>query len=217
MPFALRPGPYVEISVRDTGSGIAQEHLSRVFEPFFTTKPVGQGTGLGLAAVYGTVVEHGGAVTVYSSVGRGTVFHLYLPLCDVPPRPSLVAPEAPRGSGLILVVDDEPLVRAAGAQLLKSLGYDVIVAKDGMEGVSAFAEHHLRLAAVLCDMVMPELTGSEACERMRRIDASVPIVICSGFPRDERVPFEDDPDGFLAKPYHRSELAAVLSRVARRV
>jgi PAS domain S-box-containing protein len=217
MPFLLRPGPYIQVSVRDTGAGISQEHLPRVFEPFFTTKPVGQGTGLGLAAVYGTVVDHGGAVTVYSELGRGTVFHLYLPLSDGAPRASSPTSEAPRGSGLVLIVDDEPLVRNAGTQLLKSLGYEVVVAKDGAEGVRAFAEHHERLCAVLCDLVMPELSGSDASEQMRRIDPDVPIVICSGYPRDERGPYAASANEFLPKPYHRGELADLLARVARRV
>ena len=217
MPFVLQPGTYLQISVHDTGAGISQEHLPRVFEPFFTTKPVGQGTGLGLAAVYGTVVDHGGAVTVYSEVGRGTVFHLYLPLSDGTTHNAVAPSEAPRGSGLVLIVDDEPLVRNAGTQLLKSLGYDVIIAKDGAEGVRAFMEHHERLCAVLCDLVMPELSGSDARDQMKRLDPDVPIVICSGYPRDERGPFALGPNEFLSKPYHRVDLADLLARVARRL
>jgi CheY-like chemotaxis protein len=114
-------------------------------------------------------------------------------------------------------VDDEPLVRNAGSQLLKSLGYDVVVAKDGAEGVRVFSEHHERLCAVLCDLVMPELSGSDASEQMRRLDPEVPIVICSGYPRDERGPYGAGSDDFLQKPYHRGDLADLLARVARRV
>jgi two-component system, cell cycle sensor histidine kinase and response regulator CckA len=217
MPFAVAPGRYVQISVRDTGTGIAPEHVGRVFEPFFTTKPVGKGTGLGLAAVYGTAVEHGGAITVSSEAGRGTVFRLYLPVTDRLPRAVERIADVPRGTGLVLLVDDEPLVRAAGAQLVRSLGYRVVTANDGAEGLRAFADHRRELVAVLCDMVMPELSGGEASARMRALDPSVPIVICSGFPRDERVnQLGADAVEFLAKPFHRGELAAVLARVARR-
>jgi CheY-like chemotaxis protein len=212
-----RDGQDVILRVRDTGAGIAPEHLSRLFEPFFTTKPVGQGTGLGLAAVYGTVVEHGGGATLYSEVGRGTVVHLYLPLSEGVPTPRPASSDAPRGAGLVLLVDDEPLVRSVGQRLLESLGYHVIVAKDGREGVLLFKETHERLVAVLCDLVMPVLSGGDATEEMRRIDPAVPILICSGFPRDDRA--GDAVPGvreFLAKPFHLTELASVLSRIARR-
>jgi PAS domain S-box-containing protein len=217
MPFELQPGRYARISVRDSGMGIAPENLTRVFDPFFTTKPVGQGTGLGLAAVYGTAVEHRGAVTVYSDIGRGTVFHLYLPLGTSQVRPKSSISQAPRGNGLVLLVDDEPLVQTVGKRLLESLGYEVIVAKDGAAGVRAFTEYHERLVAVLCDLVMPVLSGGDASAEMRRVDPAVPIVICSGFARDDRAGgVEPEAQPFLAKPFHLSDLASVLSRVARR-
>ncbi|HVW26985.1 MAG TPA: response regulator [Polyangiaceae bacterium] len=217
MPFELAPGRYVRISVRDTGTGIAPENLSRVFDPFFTTKPVGQGTGLGLAAVYGTAVEHRGAVTVYSDIGRGTVFHLYLPLGATEPLTPARVSQAPRGNGLVLLVDDEPLVQNVGKRLLESLGYEVVVAHDGAAGVRAFREYHERLVAVLCDLVMPVLSGGDASAEMRRLDPAVPVVICSGFARDDRAGgVEPEAQPFLAKPFHLSDLASVLSRVARR-
>ncbi|HEX4340495.1 MAG TPA: response regulator [Polyangiaceae bacterium] len=218
IPFDITPGRYARISVRDTGTGIAAENLPRVFEPFFTTKPVGQGTGLGLAAVYGTAVEHGGAVTVYSDVGRGTVFHLYLPVSESVPPGKPTASKAPRGYGLVLLVDDEPLVLSVGKRLLENLGYEVVTAKDGAAGVRAFRECHTRLVAVLCDLVMPVLSGGDASAEMRRIDPTVPVVVCSGFPRDDRAgDVEPVAQSFLAKPFHLADLASVLSRVARRV
>jgi two-component system cell cycle sensor histidine kinase/response regulator CckA len=215
IPFALVPGSYVQIIVQDTGTGIAPENLTRVFEPFFTTKPVGQGTGLGLAAVYGAAVEHAGAVVVKSEVGKGTTFHLYLPISET--APALLAKRsqsAPRGSGLILIVDDEPLVRAAGTHLLRSLGYDVVAAGDGVEGVRMFTEHHAELAAVICDQVMPELSGSDAAAEMLRIDPQVPVILCSGFPRGVSVASAVS-GVFVGKPFQRAELAGVLARVAR--
>jgi len=216
MPFDLRQEAYVRLSVTDTGVGISPESQSRIFDPFFTTKPQGQGTGLGLAAVYGTAVEHAGAITVYSELGRGSVFHLYLPLSDAQARPREPEPEVKPGSGLVLLVDDEPLVREVGQRLLVSLGYQVVSANDGAEGVRIFAARHAELVAVMCDIVMPVLSGADATARMRQIDAQVPIIVCSGYPRADRssgVPWVGD--AFLNKPFHRAELAAVLSRVAR--
>jgi hypothetical protein len=216
LPFDLEPGCYVRMTVRDTGTGILPENLPRMFEPFFTTKPVGSGTGLGLAAVYGTVVEHGGAVTVDSNLGRGTSFNLLLPIAENVPPPRMVTAAAPRGYGLVLLVDDEPLVLSVGQRLLESLGYEVLAAKDGKEAVRVFFESHERLVAVLCDLVMPVLSGGDASAEMRRIDPAVPIVVCSGFPRDDRAGDVLPEQEFLAKPFHLADLALVLSRVARR-
>jgi two-component system cell cycle sensor histidine kinase/response regulator CckA len=216
MPFDLRQEKYLHVSVTDTGVGIPADSLARIFDPFFTTKAVGQGTGLGLSAVYGTVVEHAGAITVYSEVGHGTVFHLYLPLSDGVAIPREPETEATPGSGLVLMVEDEVLVREVGQRLLQSLGYEVVVAKDGAEGLRIFTERHAELVAVMCDIVMPVLSGADATARMREIDAQVPIILCSGYPRGDRtssLPLVAD--AVLSKPFHRRELAAVLARVAR--
>jgi len=215
----LRAGPFIQLSVRDTGIGMSAEIQGRIFEPFYTTKAIGQGTGLGLAAVYGIVVEHGGAVTVYSEVGRGSVFHLYLPASGVATRVVEPRLEAKPGSGLVLLVDDETLVREVGSRLLKSLGYQVVSARDGAEGVSLFEARHRELVAVVCDMVMPVLSGADATARMHAIDPAVPIVICSGYTYDDRIGSAEPSAAaaFLPKPFHRNDLSRVLSRVARRV
>ena len=213
LPFDLAPGSYLRLRVSDTGNGIAEAHLNKVFEPFFTTKPVGHGTGLGLAAVYGTVVEHGGAVTVSSELGRGTAFDLYFPLSKRSPSVLARAAETRPGAGIILLVDDEPLLRKVGVQLIKSLGYEVVVAKDGAEGVRVFTERHHELTAVLCDLVMPELSGSDAIRQMKDLDPTVPIVACSGYPHGDRLGGSvPECEGFLSKPFHRAELAAALER-----
>ena len=214
LPFELEPGAHLRLSVRDTGSGIPPEILGRIFEPFFTSKEVGKGTGLGLAAVYGAVVEHRGAVTVYSEVGGGAVFHLYFPLAEAPAASAHPVTHLPRGSGLVLVIDDEPLVRAVVTQLLQSLGYSVVTAADGVEGVTIFEERHAELTAVLCDLVMPRMSGAEALRLMRAKAPGVPMILSSGFPRDERAgPVEARADLFLAKPFHRTELARALAEL----
>jgi CheY-like chemotaxis protein len=174
---------------------------------------VGHGTGLGLAAVYGTVVEHSGAITVSSEIGRGTEFHVYLPPSKRSPSAAARALETRQGTGIVLLVDDEPLLRKVGAQLIKSLGYEVLVAKDGAEGVRIFTERHHELTAVVCDLVMPELSGSDAIQRMKKLDPTVPVVACSGYPHGDRVGASiPECEAFLSKPFHRAELAAALER-----
>jgi two-component system, cell cycle sensor histidine kinase and response regulator CckA len=220
LSLELAPGEYLQVSVRDTGTGISREIQGRIFEPFFTTKPVGQGTGLGLAAVYGIAADHGGAVRVESELHRGSVFHLYLPLSGLACAAASPSVEGAPGSGLVLLVDDEPLVRDVGRRLLSSLGYQVLLAEDGERAVRAFQMRHAELVAVLCDMVMPVLSGVDAMARMREINPAVPVILCSGYPRDERSGSGERPaasDAFLSKPFHRSELARVLGRVARRL
>jgi two-component system, cell cycle sensor histidine kinase and response regulator CckA len=213
LPFDIAPGPHLELAVSDTGGGIPAAYISKVFEPFFTTKPVGHGTGLGLAAVYGTVVEHGGAVTVESKVARGSSFRLFLPISAERPSVAARSAEARPGSGIILLVDDEPLLRKVGSQLMRSLGYEVLVAKDGAEAVRIFTERHRELAAVVCDLVMPELSGADAIRQMKALFSAVPIVACSGYPHGDRVGASiPECDAFLPKPFHRAELAAALER-----
>jgi two-component system cell cycle sensor histidine kinase/response regulator CckA len=219
LPFELRPGLFLQLSVRDTGTGIPIEMQSRIFEPFYTSKELGKGTGLGLAAVYGTMLEHNGAVTVESQPGLGAVFRLLLPLSNEALPSKEVSRPLVQDSGLILLVDDEPLVLAAGTQLLKSLGFTVVAASDGDQALQRFHELSKLLVAVICDVVMPRMSGSELVRELRAIDASVPIVVASGFPRNERpslgVASPGRADAFLAKPFHRNELSRTLSSVIR--
>jgi two-component system cell cycle sensor histidine kinase/response regulator CckA len=217
--FSLRPGSYVEITVRDTGVGMSEATVERIFEPFFTTKAVGR--GLGLAAVHGTVIEHQGAVTVHSRPGQGTSVVLLLP--TVPPTiaetPSISVPmpeESTPERRVVLLVDDEPLLRKTGARMLESLGYRVVVGEDGSEGVIRFQEHHEELALVLLDMVMPKMGGQAAFEAMRAIDDRVPVILCSGYAADAAVRSMLDHGlaGVLNKPYRLVQLTELLERVA---
>jgi two-component system cell cycle sensor histidine kinase/response regulator CckA len=218
-PFQLQPGAFVEVSVRDTGGGIADDLRLRIFEPFFTTKAVGSGTGLGLAAVHGTVDEHGGSITVDSTVGRGTTFVIRLRSVRSVAQQSeaMRAPVTPIGEGRILLVDDEDIVRRTGTLLLESLGYEVVTARNGREGVERFATEHEALALVLLDMIMPEMNGHDAFRAMQQIDAEVPVVVCSGYAADEIVRSLRDQGlaGFLPKPYRRAALAEVIGHARR--
>jgi CheY-like chemotaxis protein len=213
-PFRIAPGEYLEVEIRDTGCGIPIEHIAKIFDPFFTTKEQGKGTGLGLAAVYGTVLDHHGAITVYSEVGRGTIFHIYLPVSeDLAPiaRPS---DETIPGTGLILLADDEEIMRVVAAKMLRSLHYDVLTADDGAEAVRVYQERHAEIDLVILDMIMPEMSGRDAFERIRAIEPACKVIISSGFSRS------DDLDtmkasglaGFIRKPFRISELSRVVSK-----
>jgi PAS domain S-box-containing protein len=217
--FSLQPGNYVEITVRDTGVGMNEATVERIFEPFFTTKAVGR--GLGLAAVHGTVVEHSGAIEVHSRVGQGTRIVLRIPT-TAPTTAEIMPASVPTTHNLpqlanrtVLLVDDEPLLRKTGAHMLESLGYRVVLAEDGREGVARYQEQHEQLGLVLLDMVMPKMGGQAAFEAMRAIDARVPIILCSGYAADTAVRqmLEQGLTGFLAKPYRLAQLTELLERV----
>jgi PAS domain S-box-containing protein len=218
--FSLQPGSYVEITVRDTGVGMSEATIERIFEPFFTTKALGR--GLGLAAVHGTVVEHQGSIDVQSRPGQGTSVIVRLPTTT--PSITTPAPASSAGGGksaqlekrLILLVDDEPLLRKTGARMLESLGCRVVLAEDGREGVERFNENHEELALVLLDMVMPNMGGQAAFEAMRAIDDRVPIILCSGYAADAavRAMLAQGLAGFLAKPYRLAQLTELLKQIA---
>jgi signal transduction histidine kinase/CheY-like chemotaxis protein len=214
--FRLEEGEYLHLCVADTGCGIPEAHLQRIFDPFFTTKDVGMGTGLGLAAVFGAMASHRGAVAVGSRVGEGSLFHLYLPLMgqDQPAEAPAALP-APRGSGTVLVIDDEDFVRTAITLQIESLGYRVESTGDPVQGLAYFRESHDRLSAVLLDVVMPRLSGRELALELRRIAPGVPIVLMSGFPRSTQVGdlLEGSVSAFLQKPFNRQELAQTLARL----
>ena len=208
-PFKLRPGRYLGIDVQDTGCGIPAEHLSRIFDPFFTTKPAGHGTGLGLSTVYGTIQEHGGAITVYSEVGKGTVFHIHLPLSPDLTAPAAVEAPVQGGSGTILVVDDEEMIRSTASGMLESLGYTVICAANGKEGLDLFRARGEDIDLVILDMIMPVMGGREAFAQFRLIDATTPILVASGFAKDAdwEALRAGGGAGFVHKPFRRRELA----------
>jgi CheY-like chemotaxis protein len=210
------PGRYASISVQDTGAGIAPEAFARVFEPFFTTKEPGRGTGLGLAMVYGFVKNHDGFVNVESEPRHGARFTISLPLIPAP-APQTDAGglgQIPPGQGIVLVVDDEPLVRAFAAEGLKGLGYQVWVAESGKQAIQVYEQHGSEIDCVLMDLIMPELSGLETYRRMKDLDPLVRVVFASGYSTGEIL--RDAPDArsaaFLGKPYTLEELSIVLRK-----
>lgn len=209
-------GRYVRISVQDTGVGIAPESLPRVFEPFFTTKEPGRGTGLGLAMVYGFVKNHDGIVKVESEPGRGSRFTIALPLIPPPSvKPgSIGSAQLQPGRGTILVVDDEPMVRAFAAEGLKGLGYQVLVAESGKQALQVYEQNPRGIDCVLMDLIMPELSGLETFRALRKADPAVRVVFASGYSTGEIL--RDAPDArsaaFLGKPYTLEGLSLALRK-----
>lgn len=210
------PGDYVLIAVTDTGHGIAREHLGRIFEPFFTTKQPGQGTGMGLAMVYGIVKNHGGYIQVYSEVGHGTTFKVYLPLAE---RVSLPAEsrdnKITRGSGRILLIDDEQVVQDVASHMLNMLGYQVVTVSSGAEALDYYRAHHNEIDAVIVDMIMPGMGGHECFRELKRINPAVKAILSTGYGLNEKVQSLMD-EGileFVQKPYQLSQLSEAVKRV----
>jgi PAS domain S-box-containing protein len=211
--FTIQPGSYLEVEVRDTGVGIAPEHMGKIFEPFFTTKEQGQGTGLGLASVYGTIQQHGGAITVHSKRGTGTTFHVFLPLADAKARAQRVTPILQRGSGRILVVDDEEVMRLTAKAILEDLGYEVTVAGNGQEGLQLYLQEKSDFDLVLLDMIMPVMDGRDCFEAMRKHNPDALVVLSSGFSKEEDIQEMKAHGlaGFVRKPYRSSTLSQVIN------
>jgi PAS domain S-box-containing protein len=218
MHIEAKPGRYVAFIVRDTGVGVPPEIIEKIFEPFFTTKETGRGTGLGLSTVIGIVKNHGGFVNVYSEVGKGTRFEVYLPSVDTGQfrRGDESPAEIPLGNGeLILVVDDEAAIREIARQTLESSGYRVLTADDGAEAVALYAEHRDEIKAVLTDTMMPYMDGPTTICALQKLDPHVKIITTSGLDANGNVIEKAGPGvaAFLAKPYTAEKLLSVLARV----
>lgn len=219
-PEAIAPGVYVKLTVTDTGGGIPEAIRERIFEPFFTTKEPGRGTGLGLASVYGIVKSHSGHIDVHSTPRKGTTFEVYLPSTKKPvTRDNAGNSEAKtgRGSGRILVVDDEDFMRNLSADLLENLGYTVQTCADGEEAIGVYRKNHERIDVVLLDLIMPRLGGLECFARLKEIDPEVKVIVSSGYAVDEEAErvLAAGVAGFVKKPFGLSELARSVAEALR--
>jgi len=214
----VEPGSYVSIALSDTGVGMNAQTLARVFEPFFTTKPVGVGTGLGMSMAYGLVKQHRGYLHLYSEVGQGTTAKVYLPAVRDRGMSELeAATEAalPGGTETILLVEDDPTMRAAAQQLLSKVGYRVVTAVDGQQGLDAYRAHRATLHLVITDVVMPKLSGFELYEVIRGESRGLSVLFMSGFPAPNfrKTVGQDPAVAFVTKPWTASELLAQIRRL----
>ena len=231
----LQPGHFVHITVRDTGSGMSPDVMNRVFEPFYTTKPVGQGTGMGLATVFGIVHNHGGHIGVASTVGQGTCFNIFLPMALPPGTAASTQPGfstdavttdawglatskvgrfVPAGQArpVILAVDDEPvLLRSTQRLLARMTQYDVMTAPNGAQALDIYARMKDVIAVVLLDINMPGQNGLEVCAAMRGMNPNARVVLTSGAELPDPSVLQQPGISFLPKPYNEDALRAAVA------
>jgi PAS domain S-box-containing protein len=216
--LSMRPGCYIMLAVSDTGCGMDAKTQARIFEPFFTTKEVGKGTGLGLSTVYGIVKQSGGNIWVYSEVGRGTTFKVYLPCVEMAVeeyRASKDETEAPIGTETVLLVEDEEMVRFMTREILQESGYQVLEAKHGQDALVVAAEYSGPIHLMLSDVVMPQISGRELAELLAPLRSEMKVLYMSGYTDDAIVHHGvlDKDMAFIEKPFTPSALARKVREV----
>ena len=214
---AITPGEYIHIIISDTGTGIDDDTKQHLFEPFFTTKAPGKGTGMGLAAVYGTIQTHGGILNVTSVVNEGTSFHIYLPVgtdtdsgAETENSPAIL-----QGTGTLLVIEDEKNVGKMMEMVLKRLGYTVILCTNGTEGLARYEQSPEQIDAVIVDLILPGISGKELITALRAVSNTVRILICSGYRADINLQklIEDTQTLYIQKPFSMNEFSGMLRQV----
>jgi CheY-like chemotaxis protein len=220
-PFNLSAGRYLKIDIADTGAGMDEATLQRIFEPFYTTRPMGEGTGLGLASVFGIIEKHKGIITVDSAIGVGTTFSVYLPAAQpmaetsaaVPVDQSTRLPE--KGTGTILVVDDEEYILEADKAMLTELGYDVLLAKGGKEAIGVFDQYKDQIALLILDLIMPEVDGETVFDYVKSVRPKMRVILSSGYSIEglaESI-LGKGCDGFIQKPYTLNQLSQKIKQI----
>jgi signal transduction histidine kinase len=221
---SISPGHYVRLSVSDDGVGMDAATIEKIFEPFFTTKEKGKGTGLGLATVFGVVKQHLGHVEVYSEVGKGSVFRVYLPATEAAVEARREIEEVPvrGGTETILLAEDHDGLREMSHEVLTALGYSILVARDGREAIEKFEANPRKISLVVLDVVMPRLDGPGALEQIRSINPSIPVILTSGYSEESEMLSSLVSRGgalLLQKPYPPKDLARkirdILDKAAR--
>jgi CheY-like chemotaxis protein len=214
-----KPGNYVLLTVTDTGTGMDQKTMERIFDPFFTTKEMGRGTGLGLASAYGIVKGHGGYIEIDSEMGEGSTFSIYLPGSEKQVvRIVRTVDGVVVGTERVLLVDDEEAVLEVGKELLEVMGYRVRTATDGREAVEVYGKNRDDIDIVILDMVMPNMGGGEAYDRMKEINPDIKVLLLSGYSIDGRATeiLNRGCDGFIQKPFTMKQLSAKLREILDR-
>ncbi|MEA3436630.1 MAG: PAS domain S-box protein, partial [Thermodesulfobacteriota bacterium] len=215
-PYQAKPGSYAKVSVTDTGIGMDESVCRRIFDPFFTTKEKARGTGLGLSSAYGIVKNHAGIITVYSEVGQGTTFNIYLPVShsaayrDIPTETKLV-----KGSETVLLVDDEDMIIKVAQAMLEKLGYSVVVAKDGEQAVNTVKNNGDDIDLVILDLIMPGVDGGKAFDLIHEIQPALPVILSSGYSLNGQAHdiMQRGCNGFIQKPFNIFELSQKIRKI----
>ena len=212
----IQPGDFLELSIADTGSGIAPEIQKKIFDPYFTTKEVGKGTGMGLAIIHGIVKSYGGFVTFESQAGEGTVFHAYFPAMADAALPGTDVPDIiPVGHEHILFIDDEEILAEMGKQLLERLGYRVTVRLNSIDALSTFQSQPERFDLIITDQTMPDMTGFDLAKRILQLRPGMPIILCTGYSsqvsKDKAKSYGIR--GFALKPLTKKDIAVLIRKV----
>jgi two-component system cell cycle sensor histidine kinase/response regulator CckA len=205
-----KPGDYVLLTVTDTGMGMDRKTMERIFDPFFTTKEMGRGTGLGLASAYGIIKGHGGYIDADSKKGQGSTFSIYLPGSEKRVRKTVKTPKRFIEEGrTVLLVDDEEVILEVGRELLEAMGYGVLIAKDGKKAIDVYRQNRDEIDIVLLDMVMPNMSGGEAYDRMKEINPDIKVLLSSGFSIHGEASkiLERGCNGFIQKPFTMKDLS----------
>ena len=215
---AVTPGPYVMLAVSDTGAGMSEQTQKQIFEPFFTTKEAGKGTGLGLSTVYGIVKQSGGSIWVYSEVGRGTTFKIYLPRVDEGAeeyKRGAGTEETLQGAETILLAEDEEMVRKLARQVLEMYGYRVLEAANGGAALLICERHNEPIHLLITDVIMPEMSGRELADRLAQLRPAMKVLYMSGYTDDAIVHqgVLDEEANFIQKPFPTDALARKVREV----
>jgi CheY-like chemotaxis protein len=216
-PFGVRPGRYVNISVTDTGVGMDEATQQKIFDPFFTTKEMGRGTGLGLASAYGIIKSHHGIIGVHSEKGKGTTFHIHLPASEreVTRSEKEPAEEMLKGAGTILLVDDEDIILDVGKSMLTEMGYKVLMASGGKEALQVYEKHKDKIALVVLDMIMPDMSGGKVYDKMKQDNPKVKALLASGYSITGHATeiLKRGCDGFIQKPFDMKQLSGKIRNI----
>jgi CheY-like chemotaxis protein len=215
-PYQIVPGPYVKLSIMDTGVGMDRATRKRIFEPFFTTKEMGRGSGLGLASAYGIIKNHGGYINVYSEKGQGTTFTIYLPASDhAQVDEGRTSRRIYTGNETILLVDDEEITMDVGQELLGELGYRVLTARDGQDALAIYRQHLARIDMVVLDMVMPGMGGGQTYDELKKLNPEVKVLLASGYSISGEAAriLERGCNAFIQKPFNMKQLSEKIREV----
>jgi len=215
-PHGVQPGDYVKISISDTGIGMDPATLKRVFDPFFTTKTKERGTGLGLASAYGIIQNHDGIITAYSEKGQGASFQIYLPASAENPAVEKHDSRMPiGGTETILLVDDEEMILSVGRSMLEKIGYHVLTAPGGRQAIERFEADPAGIDMVVLDMIMPDIGGGDAYDRLKQIDPNIKVLLSSGYSIDGQAAeiLKRGCSGFIQKPFNLNEFSRKVREV----